>query len=126
MRISCRHGWMMLLTLTALAAQGQLTNFDLGVGISSSGGVVQTNAQLTNVTFNVNYPSVVTVSNGVYLVQASGAGGTNGPQDGMNYIYQPQSGDFDMAVRVEKITGSDARARAGLVMRESQIGRAHV
>jgi hypothetical protein len=109
----------------------QMTALDIGVGTNNLGaGVVQTNATLTNVTFDVNFPgSTVAAQDGVFETVASGQGyglntygATNnmGPtsfQDGIHFLYEQRTGDFDVKVRIERIDGSDARAKAGLMMR---------
>jgi hypothetical protein len=108
----------------------QLTAADIGVGAKSvPPGVVQTNAALTNVTLNVNLPgSTFMAQDGVFQVQASGnylnnfGSGSNfvaNPQDGFHYVFEQRTGDFDVMVHVESIGGSDAAAKAGLMLRES-------
>jgi hypothetical protein len=97
----------------------QLTAIDIGVATSAAPpGVVQTNTSpYTNVTFNLNYSgSTVMATDGVFQVVASGSGSTIN-QDGVNYIYEQKSGDFDVKVRVERIDASDAQAKAGLMAR---------
>jgi hypothetical protein len=98
----------------------QLTAVDIGVGTNAAPpGVLQTNASLPLVTFDVNFPgSALMATDGVFQVQASGNDiGTN--QDGFHYIYEQRTGDFDVMVHLERIDGSDARSKAGLMVRES-------
>ncbi|MGA2655978.1 MAG: hypothetical protein ABSH34_00510 [Verrucomicrobiota bacterium] len=109
----------------------QLTAADIGVGTNAvPPGVVQTNAALTNVTLDVTLPgSTFMAQDGVFQVQASGNDLNNyyqevtnfiaTPQDGFHYVYEQRTGDFDVMVHVESIDGSDASAKAGLMLRES-------
>ena len=100
----------------------QLTALDIGVGTNTLGaGVLQTNSTLTNVTFDINFPgSTVMAQDGVLEVVASG-NDIAGQQDGMHYIYEQRTGDFDVMVQVQRIDGSSARAKAGLLLRESLL-----
>ncbi len=95
---------------------------DIGVGTNSLGAyVVKTNSQpaLTNVTFDINYPgTTVMVTNGLFEIQASGRDVT-GNQDGMQFVFEQRTGDFDIAVRVDGLSVADALSRAGLMLREN-------
>jgi hypothetical protein len=98
----------------------QMTASDIGVATTAAPpSVVQTNGTLTTVTFDLNYRgSTVMPADNVFETVASGNDiGTN--QDGFHYVYEQRSGDFDVMVHVERIDGSSANAKAGLMMRES-------
>lgn len=112
-------------TVTGSLVATQLAGaVDIGVGTNNLGlYVVKTNSQpaLTNVTFDVNYPgTTVMVTNGLFEIQASGANIGGGlRQDGMQYVYEQRTGDFDIKVRVDGLTVADRYSRAGLMIREN-------
>lgn len=63
-------------------------------------------------------PGVVTVRSNGLDVAATG-GDIGGNSDQFSFNYQLRSGDFDLAVRLEGLTPTDAFAKAGLIARET-------
>lgn len=55
---------------------------------------------------------------GVYEVRAAGAD-VWGTSDQFNFVYQPVSGDFEVAVRVDSITATSSWAKTGVMVRET-------
>ena len=89
----------------------------------ASGSIQFTNLTDADIGVSTNAGYAFMVTNRVLRVQASGLGlDTNTlAGDGLNYIYEQRSGDFDVAVHVELIGGANARSKAGLLMRESLL-----
>lgn len=55
-----------------------------------------------------------------YIVRAGGAGIYPGLEsDGFGFFYKPVTGDFDISVRVNSMTGIDLMGKAGLIARSS-------
>ncbi|HVY68562.1 MAG TPA: lamin tail domain-containing protein, partial [Verrucomicrobiae bacterium] len=50
---------------------------------------------------------------------SGGGSGINGTADQFQFSYQQRSGDFDVRVRLDSLTGTDAWAEAGLMARET-------
>ena len=61
---------------------------------------------------------VFTAEPGAFEVRAAGAdvGGTN---DAFSYLYQPRTGDFDVAVQVKDLFAGAQSSKAGLMVREN-------
>ena len=59
-----------------------------------------------------------TYSQGVYTVTGAGAD-IGGSSDQFRYVYQPVTGDVDVAVRVASIQNVSTRTKAGVIVRES-------
>ena len=89
----------------------------------ATGSIQFTNLTDADIGVSINAGYAFMVTNGVLRVQASGLGlDTNTiASDGLNYIYEQRSGDFDVAVHVELIGGANARSKAGLLMRENLL-----
>ena len=78
----------------------QVTSLDLGTPVSS------TTVAMTGV-------------NGLLQVGAGGKGfGLTATNDGMNFLYEQKTGDFDVRVRVENVSCANTSSMAGLVMRQ--------
>ena len=59
-----------------------------------------------------------TYSGGTYTISGAGAD-IWGTADQFRYVYQPLTGDVDVAVRVASLQGADKWAKAGVMVRES-------
>lgn len=81
-----------------------------------------------------NLGAGVMVTNGVIEILAGGQGFgsnafvggvmSNSPADGIYFAYEQRTGDFDIVVKVEDLLPSNARAKAGLMVRQSLAANA--
>ncbi len=67
---------------------------------------------------NVGQAGSTEHAGGVFTVRGSGADMWHG-SDGMHFVYQPITGDFEISARVTKLQNTNASARAGVMFRET-------
>ena len=118
-------------TLTLMAAGTATTGTATVTITGTSGGLKHTTAVTLTVTFaplltvwqdqdvgQVGVAGTASYVNGTFTVQASGQQ-VWGTADGMNYLYQPLSGDGTIVARVVSSQGSSSSRSAGVMIRET-------
>ena len=108
-------------TIKATAFSGSNGSGEEGASVTITFNVVANSLPGGQSSSDIGTPgfkTLVTHSNGTYLISASGKD-IWGKSDSFGFVHQNASGDLELTAKIESLTNTNAWAKAGVMMRES-------